>query len=207
MENLNIDIAETTEQIDALQTELAERKREIEREERRLRAEEAARKQREIDEKHQFKASTIEADISEQLGEELLARMEDCGTRMACYAETSGRWLPMYTGKYFLHVTSWDYGERPRKYKVTNGKLSEAGVKFITDCCNSYDRKIERKQERENYLEASGINDCRSIREQHFRLNFQHWSEEPTKVLTINRLPVEQMRQVVDLVNSFSEEA
>lgn len=211
MEDLNIEIVNTSEKLEALQAELEKRKRELEAEERRLRDEAEARKREDLDRKYRMKAQEIFMQIFEQLGEDLTKRMEACRMTMECSAEKEWKFRRAaytgYTGEFFLTVNPFYGTEKPRTFKVTKGVLGKAGVKFITSVCDDHERKIKRKAEQENYLEVSGINDCLRIREQSFRTRWQSWNDEPTKVIAIDRLPLEQMRQVVDLVNSFREEA
>lgn len=209
MEDLNIEIVNTSEKLEALQAELEKRKRELEAEERRLRDEAEARKREDLDRKYRMKAQEIFMQIFEQLGEDLTKRMEACRMTMECSAEKEFAYRRFYgyTGEFFLTVNPFYGTEKSRTFKVTKGVLGKAGVKFITSVCDDHERKIKRKEKQENYLDASGINDCLRIREQCFKTRWQKWNDEPTRVITIDHLPLEQMRQVVDLVNSFKEEA
>ena len=214
MEDLNIEIVNTSEKLEALQAELDKRKRELEAEERRLRDEAEARKREDLDRKYRMKAQEIFMQIFGQLeaySDDLTKRMEACRVTIECSAEKEWKYRRAaytgYTGEFFLTVKPFYGTEKPRTFKVTKGVLGKAGVKFIRSVCDDHERKIKRKAEQEDYLEVSGINDCLRIREQSFRTRWQSWNDEPIKVITIDHLPLEQMRQVVDLVNSFKEEA
>lgn len=111
-----------------------------------------------------------------------------------------------WDSEYVVLQVSETQSFKRRTFKVSGGGASKACIKFITEQCDEFDSAKKAKAAKHDYFAGTGINTCRHIREAQIYTGYRNSRDNFVRLIEIDRLPAHQMKQVVDLLNSFDEE-
>jgi hypothetical protein len=203
------DTASELKKIEEAEAALAEQREEIERKEREYRYKREQAK-REAEYRKQVEAEEAMFDAFRQaVGDDLWARAETGGADCSIIRRQVGRYIGRHATKYEPRLriercytgVGHHQNHRPRDYKISDD--FKKPIEYLKEIADAHAANVQSMDEDEKYIADTGLEGAYGV---HVRRKTRRGRLSVGYEFVLWELPEDEMKQVVDLLNSFKDE-